>query len=275
MTEQQPEMTPYEAGLKRYQEQANLWIEHMKTQDPVRLEKDREDAWTTQRPDETRGEWKERTFLARYGSSPAAAKLAGIGTNLHAQMEKLASDLNGDFDRDEVELGLPRRTRPEPFGGGPLQNLPTPEVSMGVTPTVWDASLDRVREGLISHELEQKMLEIFPEPQLTVMSPTRLGSLKDVTAALQKSMTGGDTHGQAVSELRCIKPPLGCGKSLVCPDLGRSLPAFRDTASQREYQITGMCQACQDKFEAEAEDTSGCEYGGHCKPGECAGPCGA
>lgn len=39
---------------------------------------------------------------------------------------------------------------------------------------------------------------------------------------------------------RCIEPPIGCGKSL------KDIP-FRDPSSASEYDITGMCQACQDE----------------------------
>lgn len=38
---------------------------------------------------------------------------------------------------------------------------------------------------------------------------------------------------------RCVPPPIGCGK----PALG-----FRDALSAKEYQISGLCQECQDAF---------------------------
>lgn len=41
---------------------------------------------------------------------------------------------------------------------------------------------------------------------------------------------------------RCVSPPMGCGEPLP-----RSLPtAFRDHVSRSEYDVTGLCQACQD-----------------------------
>lgn len=37
----------------------------------------------------------------------------------------------------------------------------------------------------------------------------------------------------------CIAKPIGCGEPIT---------QFKDELSAREYKITGMCQACQDKF---------------------------
>lgn len=47
---------------------------------------------------------------------------------------------------------------------------------------------------------------------------------------------------QAAAEGRCAAPPMGCGQSL--PD-GLS-GSFRDEKSRREYDITHLCQTCQD-----------------------------
>lgn len=47
----------------------------------------------------------------------------------------------------------------------------------------------------------------------------------------------------AVREGRCVSPPYGCGKIL---DLRKE---FRDDLSIREWNITGMCQTCQDRFD--------------------------
>lgn len=35
----------------------------------------------------------------------------------------------------------------------------------------------------------------------------------------------------------CVAAPIGCGQPITC---------FRDTISQREYSISGLCQGCQD-----------------------------
>jgi phosphate uptake regulator len=44
----------------------------------------------------------------------------------------------------------------------------------------------------------------------------------------------------------CVSPPFGCSQPIK---------GFRDEISAREYKITGMCQACQDKmFEEEPEE---------------------
>lgn len=56
--------------------------------------------------------------------------------------------------------------------------------------------------------------------------------LKIATAAL------GD-RPKAISSLRCVMQPIGCGQSVT---------EFKDELSRREYAISGLCQACQDKF---------------------------
>lgn len=50
----------------------------------------------------------------------------------------------------------------------------------------------------------------------------------------------GDTAVDAVREMRCVNPPMGCGGEIT---------GFRDDLSEREWQLVGMCQACQDEFE--------------------------
>jgi hypothetical protein len=53
-----------------------------------------------------------------------------------------------------------------------------------------------------------------------------------------------EPRDRAVEAGLCQDPPIGCG--LVAT-------AFRDALSAREYQITGLCQSCQDKmYDAEA-----------------------
>ena len=56
----------------------------------------------------------------------------------------------------------------------------------------------------------------------------------------------------------CASPPFGCG---------RKIQGFTDVASAKEYQITAMCQECQDRFYAEMaeeEDESGFDLTGPC-----------
>lgn len=51
---------------------------------------------------------------------------------------------------------------------------------------------------------------------------------------------------QAHAERRCISPPIGCGQSIE--------PGFRDALSVREYEISGWCQACQDRVFVEPDE---------------------
>lgn len=58
----------------------------------------------------------------------------------------------------------------------------------------------------------------------------------------------GNWNGRetAITTGYCIRPPIGCGRPIG------EIP-FTDELSRREYAITGMCQDCQDEFEAEGE----------------------
>ena len=38
---------------------------------------------------------------------------------------------------------------------------------------------------------------------------------------------------------RCLLPPIGCGKPIK---------EFRNAASEHEYEISGLCQKCQDRI---------------------------
>lgn len=60
-------------------------------------------------------------------------------------------------------------------------------------------------------------------------------------------LSGGDTPSDAVSEGRCIKEPLGCGRPAA--EAGRP---FRTALEQREWEITGFCPECQERIAAEA-----------------------
>lgn len=33
----------------------------------------------------------------------------------------------------------------------------------------------------------------------------------------------------------------------ICPTCGKEVGEFRDALSRKEYEISGMCQSCQDK----------------------------
>lgn len=43
----------------------------------------------------------------------------------------------------------------------------------------------------------------------------------------------------AIERNYCIPHPIGCGKEIK---------EFRDSSSEREYTISGLCQDCQDKI---------------------------
>ena len=49
---------------------------------------------------------------------------------------------------------------------------------------------------------------------------------------------GVDRKSQIAANL-CMPSPIGCGKKIT---------HFEDDISKREYQLSGMCQACQNAF---------------------------
>lgn len=57
---------------------------------------------------------------------------------------------------------------------------------------------------------------------------------KDLTDFLE-ALAGRST---AIHNNRCINPPFGCGKAIV---------SFRDSLSEHEYTISGLCQECQNE----------------------------
>lgn len=64
----------------------------------------------------------------------------------------------------------------------------------------------------------------------------------------------------AIATGACVSPPFGCGQKVQ---------GFVDTASAKEYQITGMCQGCQDRFYAQmAEDEEDGEFDVNAPGGE-------
>jgi len=42
-----------------------------------------------------------------------------------------------------------------------------------------------------------------------------------------------------ITENRCMKPPIGCGEKIT---------GFKDELSKKEYEISRLCQKCQDEF---------------------------
>ena len=58
---------------------------------------------------------------------------------------------------------------------------------------------------------------------------------------------------RAAAEGRCAVPPMGCGQRI-----GPLATAFRDRASRAEYEITHLCQSCQDLlFAPDPEEIAG------------------
>lgn len=44
---------------------------------------------------------------------------------------------------------------------------------------------------------------------------------------------------EALQAARCMRKPMGCGEKVT---------TFRDPLSMKEYGISGLCQACQDRI---------------------------
>lgn len=69
----------------------------------------------------------------------------------------------------------------------------------------------------------------------------------------QAQAAARDCRADAVaarSERRCVAPPMGCGQPLP----SSLATAFRDRPSRAEYEITGLCQSCQDLHFAPSSD---------------------
>lgn len=60
-------------------------------------------------------------------------------------------------------------------------------------------------------------------------------------AEFNRAIRGGEDVNDVKAAMKCSQPPIGCGADLG-PDY-----QFRDLKSAREYQITALCQPCQDK----------------------------
>lgn len=68
------------------------------------------------------------------------------------------------------------------------------------------------------------------------MKPTvKAQGIEDVLTQLS-----GDERRQAVTENRCLKPPVGCGQSVD--------PGQWDALTQKEFSISGLCADCQDSI---------------------------
>ena len=53
------------------------------------------------------------------------------------------------------------------------------------------------------------------------------------------SALAGASREETIRARRCMPAPIGCGGDAH---------AFKDSLSVKEYRISGLCQACQDKI---------------------------
>lgn len=65
--------------------------------------------------------------------------------------------------------------------------------------------------------------------------------MKPTEKALEIEKLLEDNFGRtsAITTNKCIPKPIGCGEPIK---------GFRDSLSQREYAISGLCQKCQDSI---------------------------
>lgn len=63
---------------------------------------------------------------------------------------------------------------------------------------------------------------------------------------LEKFLEGLVGRTSAITTNKCIERPIGCGQEVKIED-------FRDEISLREYQISGLCQTCQDEIFGKGE----------------------
>lgn len=95
------------------------------------------------------------------------------------------------------------------------------------------------------------------------LPPPWLTSALDEAQAMRRDTKADGPKARA--ELRCVAPPVGCGQPLPGP----LSTAFRDQPSRNEYDITRLCQKCQDKMfapspEEIAEMAADKEHYGRC-----------
>ncbi len=56
-------------------------------------------------------------------------------------------------------------------------------------------------------------------------------------------------RSSAITELKCIKPPFGCGKTISAGAL-----EMADSTTRQEYTISGLCPECQKTEFSEPDD---------------------
>ena len=63
-----------------------------------------------------------------------------------------------------------------------------------------------------------------------------------------------DTMAKVFPEMTALRD---VGK---CPGCGGPITGFRDSLSKREFEITGMCQKCQDEMDALGDEPPDDDY---------------
>ena len=59
------------------------------------------------------------------------------------------------------------------------------------------------------------------------------------STAIEQMLEKVSGRTTAVTGMRCVRAPIGCGMPVT---------GFKDALSEREYRISGLCQKCQDAF---------------------------
>lgn len=71
----------------------------------------------------------------------------------------------------------------------------------------------------------------------------------------------GNMYGRedAIRSLHCIEVPIGCGREILEKEIREAWPVL----SQKEYQISGLCNRCQNKIFGDPEQ-DGCTCDNPC-----------
>lgn len=74
---------------------------------------------------------------------------------------------------------------------------------------------------------------------------------------MRLNMNGGR---DAVQNMQCVKPPLGCGRDISFEEFERW-----DGLTQKEYTMSGWCTTCQDKVYKDPDAVEECTHEGTCE----------
>lgn len=130
------------------------------------------------------------------------------------------------------------------LGNPPLGKSISPELRHLLSMPINFGEIERTRQARLQQLRDEGISGVVMGPDGTVTPhldpPPALVAMAD--QAWKASRDARAEAPQAAAEGRCVSPPIGCGQPL-----GSALSvAFRDRASRAEYDITGMCQRCQD-----------------------------